>query len=280
MGGLKLSVHPLFFALGFYYALTGRIFEFVIYTVTAVIHELGHSFAAANAGYRLNKIILMPFGAVVKGNVDGLKMADEVKIALAGPFINLATGIFFVAAWWIYPECYAFTDVAAAANFSMALVNFIPAFPLDGGRIVSAAVVAKAGKDKAYVVCKIMGLILSAVLIALFAASCFVKPNVSLLTFSVFVLAGTLSRAKDNVYIKMYTALTAERLARGMPYKKQALEKRATVKKMMSMLDENAVNEIVVFDGDKKIAVLSQDKIGKIIEKGEIYSPIGKFTDV
>ena len=119
MGGISLSVHPLFFVFGLYYALTGRIFIFVICTVTAIVHELGHSFAAANAGYKLDKITLMPFGAVVKGDVEGLKFSDEIKIALAGPLINVAIGTVFVASWWLFPETYAFTDVAAQSNFSM-----------------------------------------------------------------------------------------------------------------------------------------------------------------
>ena len=90
MGGLRLYVHPLFLIFGAYYALTGKILIFIIYTLSAVVHELGHSFAAAGLGYRLNKITLMPFGAVASGDIDGLKLKDEIKIALAGPLINLA----------------------------------------------------------------------------------------------------------------------------------------------------------------------------------------------
>ena len=88
MGGIKLSVHPLFFIFGLFYALTGRIFVFLIYTICAVAHEIGHSLVANSIGYKLNKIKLMPFGAVVSGNIDGLKLKDEIKIALAGPLVN------------------------------------------------------------------------------------------------------------------------------------------------------------------------------------------------
>ena len=123
MGGIKLTVHPLFFAFSFYYALTGEFLVFVMYTVTAVVHELGHSFAATSAGYKLNKITLMPFGAVVSGNIEGLKFSDQIKIAFAGPFINVAISLFFIALWWIYPECYAYTDVIVGSNLSMALIN-------------------------------------------------------------------------------------------------------------------------------------------------------------
>ncbi len=277
MVGISLSVHPLFFLFGFYYALTGRIFTFVIYTATAVIHELGHSFVASGAGYKLDKITLMPFGAVVSGDIDGLKFGDEMKIAIAGPLINICVGLFFVATWWLFPETYAFTDVVAEANFSMAIVNLLPIFPLDGGRVLWAWLADRIGSVRASIVCKIIGGTFALSLFALFIVSVFYQINLSLLFFSLFVLFGAFGKSKDNKYIKLYTALSSERLARGMPYKKQAIEKSATVKKLMSMLDENAVNEIAVFNGEKEVAVLKQNRIGQIIEKGDLYSPIANY---
>lgn len=278
MGGINLSVHPLFFAFGLYYALTGRIFVFIIYTLSAVVHELGHSLVASNAGYKLNKITLMPFGAVVSGNIDGLKISDEIKIALAGPFINLAIGLLFVASWWIYPESYAFTDVVAEANFSMALVNFLPIFPLDGGRVLSAILTESFGKERAGVICKITGAVFSTLLFTGFVITIFNQINLSLLFFSLFVLFGAFGKNKENRYVRLYSALEEDCLKRGMPFKKHALYKTATVKKLMSLLDETAVNEVAVFDGEKQIKLLSPKKINEIIEKGDLYAPIEKYV--
>ncbi|MBQ7235945.1 MAG: hypothetical protein IJX03_02165 [Clostridia bacterium] len=277
MGGINLSVHPLFFAFGLYYALTGKIFIFVIYTVCAVVHEFGHSFQAANAGYKLNKITLMPFGAVVSGNIDGLHFKDEIKIALAGPLLNLAIGLFFVATWWLFPETYAFTDVVAEANFSLALVNFLPIFPLDGGRVLSASLVGAFGKRKAEIICKITGGVFSVILFVLFIISAFNEFNLSLLFFSLFVLFGAFGKNRDNKYVRLYSALSEERLKRGVAIKRQAVYKTVTVKKLMSMLDDTAVNEIVVFDGENQRTTLTQKRIGEILEKGDLYSPIEKY---
>ena len=277
MGGININVHPLFYVFGFYYALTGRIFVFVIYTVTAVLHELGHSFVASGAGYRLNKITLMPFGAVVSGQVEGLLLKDQVKIALAGPFLNLAIGLFCVACWWIYPISYAYTDVIAEANFSMALINFIPVFPLDGGRVLTALLSYRLKKEKATLVSKIVGGVFSAILLALFVLSLFYTPNPSLLFFSLFVIFGCFGRERDNKYVKFCTAMSEERLKKGLPVKKQALSVKATVKKMLSIIDEGAVNEIEVYDGEKKVATLSQAKINSIVEKGDLYALIEKY---
>lgn len=281
MGGLSLGFHPLFFALGFYYAATGRIFVFIICTLTALIHETGHSIAAGSCGYRLNKIVLMPFGAVAKGDIDGLKPADEIKIALAGPLVNLALGLFFVAFWWIFPESYAFTDVAAEANFSMALVNFIPAYPLDGGRILYAIISEKTGAVKAFLICKALGGALGLMLFVLFIVSCFNTVNVSLCFFAAFVVFGAFSRDSGNAYVKAYTAVSNEKLMRGMRIKRFALYKKATVKKMISLLEPAALNEVVVYgdESEGRLGTITQERIGEILCGGEsVYTEIEKFV--
>ena len=277
MGRIRFRIHPLFFAFGFYYALTGRIFVFIIYTLTALIHELGHSFVSQGLGYRLNNITLMPYGAVVTGNIDGLKLIDEIKIALAGPFLNLAIALFFIATWWIFPEGYTFTDTAVTANLSVAIINFIPAYPLDGGRVLSGALSLAIGKKKARVVCYVLGLGLGTGLFALFVCSAFYTLNLSLLFFSAFVFFGALDRKKENVYVSVYSALSEENLKRGLPYKKQALDKSVSIKKLISVLESNCVNEIVVFSDGKEAAVLKQNRILEIINNASIYEKLEKF---
>ena len=277
MGGLRLYVHPLFLIFGAYYALTGKILIFIIYTLSAVVHELGHSFAAAGLGYRLNKITLMPFGAVASGDIDGLKLKDEIKIALAGPLINLAIGLFFVATWWIFPEIYAFTDVIAEANLSLAIVNLLPVFPLDGGRVLSAVTALKMGKKRSEVFCKVTGAVFSALLLIAFIFTAFNTLNLSLLFFSLFVLFGAFGKGRENKYVKLYTAVTTEKLKRGMEVKRQAVDKSITVKKLMTLLDQTAINEIAVYSGDKCIATLSQAKINDIIARFDLYSKLEEY---
>lgn len=279
MGGLSLTVHPLFFVYGFYYALTGKIFTFIIFTVTAVAHELGHSFVANGCGYKLNRITLMPFGAVVKGDIDGLKFSDEIKIAMAGPILNIAVALFFIALWWVFPEIYAYTELIVSANLSMATVNLLPVFPLDGGRILSAYTAMRLGQKRSERLCKITGGVLSLLLIALFLITVFSGTvNLSLLFFSLFIFFGAFGKARENKYVKVYSAVTDQKLRRGIIVKRQAVDESVTLKKLLTVLDANALNEIEVYKKGKKVATLNDEKLKKIMENGDIYSPIGKFA--
>lgn len=279
MGSIKLKLHLLTFPFALYFALTGRLIIFVVYTLSAVVHELGHAFSACKVGYRLNKITLMPFGAVVSGDECDFRPIDEIKIALAGPFMNLAVGMFFVALWWVFPELYAYTDVAAEANFALAFINFIPAYPLDGGRVLCASLSMVLGRKKAFIICKILGVLLSSSLFGLFVFSCFVGVNLTLLFFSLFVISGVFINDKENVYVRISTFFSIEKMKKGVPFKKQGVDKSVTLKELLSVVDTRYINEIVVFDGDREIANLSQKTLSELIKTVDLYAPIEEHLE-
>lgn len=135
----------------------------------------------------------------------------------------------------------------------------------------------KMKRAKALLVCKVVSVVFGAGLAALFIASLFFAPNVSLAFFAAFVLFGALSRRKENGYVRMYTAVNANALKRGMPYKKQALSVDADVKKLINVIDGDAVNEIVLFRDGKEVKTLSQSDIAKICQEHGIYE---KLSDV
>ena len=101
---MKFGIHPTFFLFGLYFAFQGKVFYFLTYTLVAVIHELGHSLVAFRAGYSLKRVVLMPYGAVISGDRQNFSYADEIAIAFAGPIVNFATAILFIAVWWIFPD--------------------------------------------------------------------------------------------------------------------------------------------------------------------------------
>lgn len=278
MGGIEFSVHPLFFVFGIYYALTGRIFIFIIYTTCAIIHELGHSLCANKNGYRLNKITLMPFGAIVHGNLSNIKLVDQVKIALSGPFVNFLIAIFFIATWWVFPESYAVTDLLVVANLSLCLVNLIPVSPLDGGRIVFSLIALKFGERKAEKITRWLGIVFSLILIGFFVLSIFLgATNISLLFFSLFAFFGAIDKNKSNRYVKIYSVINEQKLLNGVMVKRQAISKNTTLKRLISILDENSINEIQVVEDEKTIALLEQKDINNIMEKGDLYQKIGAY---
>ena len=89
MASVKLKIHPLFLVVGVISILTKNFFIFLIYGISALLHELGHLYVAEKQGYTAEKLTLMPYGAVVNMDESALKLKDQIKIALAGPVFNL-----------------------------------------------------------------------------------------------------------------------------------------------------------------------------------------------
>ena len=266
-------MHPLFFALGAYFLLTGRFFVFLSVTAAALLHESGHAFYAARIGCRLNRLRLLPCGAVAEGSIDGISLADEVRLALAGPAVNAVCAAAFVALWWLFPETYPYTDVACYASAALAAVNLLPAYPLDGGRVLWCLAAKKKGEKFARVLSSAVGKVFGAVFLGLFAASLFFTPNPSLLFFALFLLLGGLG-TKDCRYERIRFDLSRE-LARGAPVRKIALSENVPVKRALAFLERGTLAEFDLFSAEGEyVCTLTQREFCDALAFVSIYAPI------
>lgn len=246
---------------------------FLTYTIVAVMHEFAHAICAAKVGYSLERIILMPYGAIISGDMEGISFKDEIYVALAGPFVNAAAALFFIALWWLVPDLYPFTDTAMLASASIAAINLLPAFPLDGGRILFCAIAKKKGERFARRVCRAVSLIIGLILSALFVFSCFYKANLSLLFFSAFIIAGAFSRnGGDYSKIRYNVCKTLEK---GAEIKRVALLSTASVKKIIGYIERGKILEICVYsENGEFIKILNENQILTILEEENLYSQL------
>lgn len=275
MAKLKFTIHPLFFLFGIYFALIGKVFSFLAFTLVALIHELGHSVVAGNLGYRLNRIVLMPYGATISGEQELFSYADEIKIALAGPVVNLLTAIIFVAVWWFTPDTYPYTELAVFASFSIAIINLLPCFPLDGGRILLATLSVFLERKTAVKIVKCCGILVSFCLLGLFIYSCFTYVNLSLLFFSLFMLLGNIFVSKDNIYVRIFSGFNSIAAEKGREIKRIAVLGSSKVKALYKFINGSNFIELVVLDRcGKEKYTLPIDKVYKLLECGKLYLPI------
>lgn len=114
--------------------------------VTVVIHELAHSYVARRFGVKIEKILLLPIGGIAKMEEIPRVPRQELLISIAGPSTNLiiAATLYGIGSMGIFPH--AITEFIAnfiLVNVVLALFNLIPAFPMDGGRILRALLAEK-----------------------------------------------------------------------------------------------------------------------------------------
>ena len=274
MVDLKFTIHPLFFIFGLYFAFIGKVFSFIICTLVAILHELGHFFASSKLGYKLNKITLMPYGAIIKGDITELKYADECKIALAGPFINLLIACVFMAFWWFIPEVYAFSDLIVFSSISLAVINLLPCYPLDGGRFLYATLALVFSRKKAKLIVKIIGFIFASLLLLTFIYSLFTTPNISILFFSLFMFFGVFGGSKENAYIKTYSDFNTSLDKKPRIVKKIVVSEDSIIKDLFLIIDNNFYYEIKVIFSSGYSVNLNHDEVIKILVEENIYLKI------
>ena len=166
-----------------------------------VLHELGHAVAAKRYGVRTREITLYPIGGVAR--LDRMPVGKaELVIALAGPAVNLVLAILLFLAFELLalrpsfaPEALFESDFSIlsqllAANVVLFLFNLVPAFPMDGGRVLRAVLAMNMGQERGTRIAARVGQGF-AVLFALFAIyPPPMRPLLLLVAFFVFVGAG------------------------------------------------------------------------------------------
>ena len=275
MERLKLRLHPLFVLFGIYFAFTGKVFSFLAITLSALLHEGGHYTVSSSMGYELNRITLMPYGAVLSGYTGDVTVKDEIKIALAGPAVSGFLAVFFTALWWVFPSAYPFTELAQKSNAALFFTNVLPAYPLDGGRVLYACVSLKTGRKKGLKIAKAVTLVISFALFGLFVYSCFHGVNLTILAFSVFLASGIIGAEKGD-YVSVYENFSVDKIKRPKTVKRAAISESAKLKTLYSIVDKEYFYEITVVNDDgKTVAVLKGDELFKTLVSGKYYESVG-----
>lgn len=141
-----------------------------------VLHEYGHAYAAEKFGIKTRDIILSPIGGVARLESLPDKPLQELIIAIAGPLVNVVLAfliyiaLFFVADGSLTPESTDLTTLSDPTDFLKYLFilnivlfvfNLIPAFPMDGGRILRSLLAMKWGRLKATKIASTIGRVLA-----------------------------------------------------------------------------------------------------------------------
>ena len=117
----------------------------LLFFVSLLAHELSHSIVAMNHGLPINGITLFLFGGVAKMDEEPKTPAVEFKMAVAGPLCSMGLSIVFYLIGRIFfllkfpALIVAASDYLSFINLAVGIFNLIPGFPLDGGRILRAA---------------------------------------------------------------------------------------------------------------------------------------------
>ena len=264
MGKLKIKFHPIFILFFIILILSNNFLNVLSYLLCVFLHELGHYYMAKIFGYKLNRITFLPFGTSLSGKENVFySKKHEVLVALSGPLVNLFLMIVCLALWWCFPVTYFYLESFYFANLTTLLFNFLPVYPLDGGRVLYALLSIKLKREKAYKILKVVGIIISSILFILFLISAFFKINFTLALVSIFLFSGLFFEDTSCYYQHNFNFTNKlEKLKVGIETNIISVNLKTTLYSVLKKLNKNKFNSVfVVNDSGKIITTITETKL-------------------
>ncbi|MDO8870559.1 MAG: site-2 protease family protein [Methanobacteriaceae archaeon] len=224
--------------------------------VTVVIHELSHSYIAQRYGVDIERIVLLPIGGVAQMGEIPKEPRQELYIAAVGPMANVIIAglsylLFLVTESALPLFASAFILQFALVNLVLAVFNLLPAFPMDGGRVLRA-ILAERMK---YVRATELSVSIGKIFAILMAGAGIFLPNFFLILIALFIYIGADQEYKATIIssllgdLKVENIMTSEVMTLSPQISiEEALEKMFQYKHMgYPVMSEEKLEGIVTF---------------------------------
>ncbi len=269
VGDTDVRVHPTFFLLlawvglvgwlrgGAPAAISGVAFIALLFTCV-LLHEFGHVWAARRYGIATRDVTLLPIGGVASLERMPEKPSQEAAVALAGPAVNIviaAVLLGVLAMLGMDFDVKQFSELErtqsgllmqlTAANIALVVFNLIPAFPMDGGRVLRAVLAARVGFVRATQVAAGIGQVMA---VGLGFLGLFGNPLLILVAAFVFFAA-----SGEAGFVQARDLTRGKRASDGMVTSFSKLSPQSSVGAAADLLLRTTQHEFPIVDGANRL---------------------------
>lgn len=229
-----------------------------------LLHELGHALAARRYGVATRDITLLPIGGVARLERIPRNPTHELVIALAGPAVNVLIALVILLGLLVRQSAIAidlnqlqgnFFAQLMAVNIFLVIFNLIPAFPMDGGRVLRALLARRLNYGRATVLSARIG---QTIAVLLGVLGLFVLNNPMLLLVALFVFLGARSEAAA---VQVTNSLSGMRVQDAMMTNFRALRVEDPLDLAARELIHGSQQDFPVVDGDRVVGLLTRDAL-------------------
>jgi stage IV sporulation protein FB len=292
--GIEVRVHVTFllllafFAFGAYQrdgsqaALMTTAFILLLF-LCVLLHEFGHALAAARYGIKTPDIMLLPIGGVARLQRMPDHPGQELVVAIAGPLVNvvIAAGLYLggLARWGGWQNVADLDNPAAdllgnlmRINVALVLFNLIPAFPMDGGRVLRALLAMRMNYARATRVAATVGQVLAFG----FALWGIAVGNILLVLVAVFVYFGA---GQEAAAAQMRDLARHVSVREAMVTEFATLPATATLADAVEALLRTSQHEfpVVGVSGGDVIGVITRDDMIRALREAGPHAPVTAF---
>lgn len=241
---------------------------------TVLLHELGHALAAKRYKINTKDITLLPIGGLARLESIPEKPKEEFVVAIAGPAVNVALALITRLFISIPNEDELIVSLEKGINADnffltffivniwLAIFNLIPAFPMDGGRVLRAIL---AMRFQRHIATKIAARIGQVFALGFIILGFYVNPF--LIFIGIFIMLGAQAEAD---YTQSKSMLHGFKVRDVLMKSYQSIETSDTIKTAVHFLLNSQNKNFLVTEKDKPVGTLSREEIIKALsEEGE-----------
>lgn len=254
----------------------------LVFTLFACVlfHELGHALSARRYGVNTLDIILSVIGGVARLTKLPEKPSQELIVAAAGPAVNVVIAVvisllLLITGNFDLPQVETinssnFLPLLAIANIGLVVFNLVPAFPMDGGRMLRAGLAMKLSRVKATRIAVIVGQILA----VFFAALGVYTGNYTLVFIAVFVF---MSAASEYRGVKQEAYFLNHVVGDAMKQQFSVLQQSNAMDYAVQVLTNSGQRHFVVLNLMNLEGILTHQQIIKAISEKNTLAPISDY---
>ena len=241
-----------------------------------VLHEFGHALMARRYGIDTQDITLLPIGGVARLERMPDDPRQELWVALAGPAVNVAIavllfGVLLVTHTITPPETLtvtsgSFVERLLAVNVMLVLFNLLPAFPMDGGRVLRALLATRLDYARATQIAANVG---QGMALFFGLVGLFVNPFLIFIALFVWIGAG-----QEAAATQMKSALGGIPIERAMITDFRALAPTDTLGRAVELLLAGAQQDFPVVDGRSVVGILTRADLLTALARQEQHAPV------
>ena len=247
-----------------------------------VLHELGHALTARRFGVRTRDITLLPIGGVARLERIPEKPRQEIAVALAGPAVNVVIASLLFAVIAATGNVRAFTSEYAlehnlvtrllGMNILLVIFNMIPAFPMDGGRVLRALLATRLDYLKATRIAASIGQGI-AILFGLLG----IIWNPMLLFIAMFVYLGA---GQESAAVQMRSAFDGVPVWRAMIRDYRALRGEEPVSRAVELLLNGHQQDFPVLGmpGFPPVGILLRSDLFRALSEGKTNARVDEIA--
>jgi Zn-dependent protease/CBS domain-containing protein len=273
IAGTAIRIHVTFFILLVWIAIvdyraggvpaaTATIIFVLAIFACVVAHEFGHILMARSFGVKTPDVTLLPIGGIASMERIPDNPREELLIAIAGPLVNVA-----IAAILILVGRLSMADLSAAdlekasllqrlatANIALFIFNLVPAFPMDGGRVLRALLAMRLGAQRSTVIAARLGQVFAFLFVV---AGLFMNPL--LILIGMFIYFAASSEQQVNTFRGFAHDL---KVKQGMEQAVQSLRQTAMLPDAVELLLGTAQRTFPIVDEDSRpVGMLNRDQL-------------------